>query len=215
MARRCKVRSLKPRSWGPPARLAAPTLVRARGGGWRCCRVLLAEDVQPRNVGAIPFLWCPDILGNQGALCVEREVVGLGFARRRSCAERVRPSAKWAGMQLCDALAPEPGQLLRAAAAEVMPKERSVVVVAYFPADVSRVPRPPRMWGFTGGHPQERYRSWDNRVTLCECARLCAVRCGWWCVCSFPGVAVCQCVWLATGLRGLVMDEEVVILRRS
>ena len=67
------------------------------------------------------------------------------------------------------------------------------------------------MWGITSGHPEERYRSWDNRVTFCECARLHAVRCGGWCRCSFSGLAVCQCVWLVTGLRGLVMDEEVVI----
>ena len=37
------------------------------------------------------------------------------------------------------------------------------------------------------------------------------MRCGGWCGCSFPGVAVCRCVWLVTGLCGLVMDEEVVI----
>ena len=68
---------------------------------------------------------------------MEREVVGLGFARRRSCAEGVRPSAKWAGMQLRDARAAEPVQLLGVAAAEVMPKERGVVVVDYFPADAA------------------------------------------------------------------------------
>ena len=65
---------------------------------WRRRRVLLAEDVQPLNVGAVPSVTRPDILGNQGAQCVEREVVGLGFARRQSCAEGVRPSANWAGM---------------------------------------------------------------------------------------------------------------------
>ena len=43
------------------------------------------------------------------------------------------------------------------------------------------------------------------------CARLCAVQCGGWCDGSFPGVAVCQCMWLVTGLRLLVMDGEVVI----
>ena len=52
---------------------------------------------------------------------------------------------------------------------------------------------------------------WDNRVTLWECARLHAVRCGESCGCSLPGVAVCQCVWLVVGMRWLVMDEEVVI----
>ena len=122
------------------------------GPRWRCRRVLVAEDVQPFNVGAVPRVTRPDILGNQGAQCVEREVVGLGFARRRSCAEGVRPSAKWAGMQVHDARAAEPVQLLGAAAAEVMPKERGVVVMEYFPEDTARVPRP-GMWGFTGGHP--------------------------------------------------------------
>ena len=142
---------------------------------------------------------------------MEREVVGLRFTRRRSCAEGVWPSAKWAGMQVSDARAADPVQLLGAAAAEDMPKERGVVVVDYFPADVARVPRPLRMWGFTSGHPEERYRSWYNRVTSRECARPRAARCGGWCNCIFLGVALCQCVPLVTGLRGLVMDEEFAI----
>ena len=43
---------------------------------------------------------------------------------------------------------------------------------------------------------------------------MCAPSCSavWWVVrLQFCRVAVCQCVWLVTGLRGLVMDEEVVI----
>ena len=67
------------------------------------------------------------------------------------------------------------------------------------------------MWDFTGGHPEERYRPWDNWVTLWECASPRAMRCGGWCGCSLPGLAVCQCVSLVAGLRWLVMDEEVVI----
>ena len=102
------------------------------GARWRSRRVLLAEDVQPLNVGAVPSVTRPDILGNQGAQCLERDVVGLGFARRRSCAEGVWPSAKWASMQLCDARAAEALQLLGAAAAKVMPKKPGVVVVDYF-----------------------------------------------------------------------------------
>ena len=43
---------------------------------------------------------CPDILGSQGAQRVQREIVGLGFARRRSCAEGLPPSEKRAGMPL-------------------------------------------------------------------------------------------------------------------
>ena len=184
------------------------------GAGWRCRWVLLAEVIQPRNVGAVPSVGVrgrPDILGNQGAQCVERQVVGLGYARRRSCAEGVRLSAKGAGMQVCDARAAEPVQLPGAAAAGVMPKDRGVVVVDYFQAHVACVPSPTRIWGFTGGHPEERYRSWDNRVTLWACLHPRAVWCGGWCGCSFPGVALCQCVWLVTGLRGLVMNEDVVI----
>ena len=185
--------------WNPDRGVFLPVWQRPRWcapgrAEWRCRRVLLVEDVQPRNVGAVPSVRCPDLLGNQDAQYVEREVVGFGFARRRSCAEGVRSLAKWAGMQVCNALAAEPVQLLGAAAAEVMPKEQSVVVVDYCPAHVARVPGPPRMWGFTGGHPEERYRSWDHRVTLWECARLLAVRSGGWCVCSFPGlpcVSVC------------------------
>ena len=110
-----------------------------------------------------------------------------------------------------DARAAEPVQRFGAAAAEVMPKERGVVVPDYFPADVARVPMSPWMWGFTGGHLEERYRLWNSRITLWECTRLPAVRCGWWCGCSLPGVAACQCVLLVAGLRWLVMDEEVVI----
>ena len=157
--------------WNPDRGVFLPVWQRPRWcapgrAEWRCRRVLLVEDVQPRNIGAVPSVSCPDILGNQGAQCVEREVVGFGFARRRSCAEGVRSSAKWAGMQVCHALAAEPVQLLGAAAAEVMPKEPGVVVVHSFSADVARGPRPLRMLDFTGGHPEERYRSWDNRVTL-------------------------------------------------
>ena len=35
--------------------------------------------------------------------------------------------------------------------------------------------------GSGGGHPVERYSSWDDRVTVRECARFCAVRCGGGC----------------------------------
>ena len=147
--------------------------VGARQGGARCrCRqVFLAGEVQQLNIGAL-------ILGHKGAQCVEREVVGFGFSRRRSCAEELQPSAKWAGMQLRDARAAKPVQLLGAAAAKVMPKEQGIVIVDFFPADAALVPRPLRIWGFTGRHPEERYRFWDNRDTLRECARYCAVRCG-------------------------------------
>ena len=135
------------------------------GARWRCRQVLVAEDVQPFNVGAVPCVTRSDILGNQGAQCVEREVGGLGFARRRTCAEGVRPSAKWAAMQVRDPRAAEPVQLPGAAAAEVMPKERGVVLVEYPLADAAWAPRP-WMWGFTSGHPEERYSSWDNQVTV-------------------------------------------------
>ena len=66
------------------------------GGAGGCCRrVLVGEDVQLLNVGAVPPLAIiPDVLLDQGAQCVEREVFGLCFARRRSCAEPMRLSAK-------------------------------------------------------------------------------------------------------------------------
>ena len=139
--------------------------------------MVVAEDIQPFNVGAVPRVMRQDILGNQGAQCVEREVVGLCFLLRGSCAEAARPSAYWAGMQVRDARAVEPVQLLGAAASEVMPKERGAVLVEYLPADAARVPRP-RMWSCTGGHPEERYCSWDDRVTVRQCAHSFAVRCG-------------------------------------
>ena len=159
--------------------------VGARPGGarWRHRRVLVAEEVRPFNIGAVCRVMRPEILGNQGAQCVECEVVGLCLARRRSCSEGVRPSAKWEGMKVRDAPAAESVQLLGAAAAEVMTKERGIVLVKYLPADATQVPRP-RMWSFIGGHPVERYSSWDVRVTVRECAHFCAVRCGrgvrWW-----------------------------------
>ena len=205
--------------WNPERGVFLPVWQRPRlcapgKAGWRCRRVLLAEDIQPSNVGAVPSVsvgGCPDIPGNQPAQRVERKVVGLGFARRQGRAEGVCPSAKLAGMQLGDALAAEPVQRLGAAAAKVMPRELGVVVPDYLPAEVAWVPRSLQMWGFTCRHPEERYRSWDNPVTLWECASLRAVRCSRWCRWSLPGVAVCQCVWLGAGLLWLVMDEEVVI----
>ena len=113
-------------------------------------------------------------------------------------------------MKVRDAPAAEPVQLLNAAAAEVMPKERGAVLVKYLPADAARVPWP-EMWSFTVGLPEERYGSWDDQVTVREGAPFGAVWCGGWCGGSFPVVAVCLCVWLVAGLPVLVMDEEVVI----
>ena len=180
------------------------------GAGWRCRRILVAEDDQPLNVGAVPRANVSDILRNQGAQCVEHEVVGLCFAWRRSCAEWGQPSAKWADLKVGDARAAKPVQLLSPAAAEVMPKERSALLVEYLPADAARVSRP-RMWGFTFGHPEERYCSPDHRVTIRDCARFGAVRCGGWCGGSFPVVAACPCVWLVARLCVLVINEEVVL----
>ena len=160
--------------WNPDRGVSLQVWQRPRWGapgraGRRCRRVLLAEDIQPRNVGAVPFvgvMGCPDVLGNQTAQRDEPEVVSLGFSRPRGCAEGVRPYAKWARMQPGDALAAEPGHRIRAAPAEIMPKERGIVVPDSFLADVARFPGPLGRWGFTGGHPEERYRSWDNRVTF-------------------------------------------------
>ena len=121
------------------------------GAGWRCRRVLVAEDVRPLNVGGVPRAIVPNILGNQGAQCVEREVVGLCFVWRQSCAEWMQPSAKWADMKVLDARAAEPVQLLGPAAAEVMPKERSAVLVEYLRADSAPLSRS-GTWSFTFGH---------------------------------------------------------------
>ena len=157
------------------------------GAGWWCRRILVAEDVQPLNVRAVRGVIVPDILLNQGAQCVEWDVVGLCFAWRRSCAEWMRPSAKWADMKVRDARAANQVQLPGAAADEVMPKERSAVLVVHLPADSAQVSRP-QMWSFTFGHPEERYCSRDARVTIWECARFGAVRCGGWCGGSSPVV---------------------------
>ena len=88
--------------WNPDPGVFLPVWQRPRccapgGARWRFRLVLLAEDIQPRNVGAEPFVGvggCPDVLGNQDAQRVEREVVSLGFARQQRCAEGVCPSAK-------------------------------------------------------------------------------------------------------------------------
>ena len=70
--------------------------VGARQGGW-CCRVLVAGDVHPLNVRALPCCaFVADVLLDQGAQCVVREVFNLRFVRRRSCAESMRSPAKWA-----------------------------------------------------------------------------------------------------------------------
>ena len=122
------------------------------GAGWRCRRVLVAEDVPPLNVEAVPRAIVPDILGNQGAQCVELEVVGLCFAWRRSCAEWMRLLAEWADIKVRDARAAQRVQLHGSAAAKVMPKERSAILVEYLPADAAQVSRP-RMWSTTFGHP--------------------------------------------------------------
>ena len=177
--------------------------VGVRQGG-RCRRVPVAEDVQQLNLGAVPHVMHPDILGNQGARCVERKVVGLCFVWGLSSAEGMQPLAKWAGMKVRNAPTAEPVQLLGAAAAKFMPKKRRAILVEYLQADAARVTWP-RMWSFTVGYPEERYSLWDDWVTVWECARLC----GGWCPDSFSVVAVCPCVWLIARLRVLVMDEEV------
>ena len=74
-------RGVRPLDWQRPCWCAPGE------AGWRCCRVLVGEDVQPLNVGAVPRAIVRDILLDQGAQCVEREVFGLCFARRPSCAE--------------------------------------------------------------------------------------------------------------------------------
>ena len=55
-------------------------------GGW-CRRVLVGEDVQPLNFGAV--LSCAivsAVLMDHSAQCVESEVFVLRLARRQSCA---------------------------------------------------------------------------------------------------------------------------------
>ena len=69
-------------------------------------------------------------------------------------------------------------QLLAAAAAEVMPTEQTAVFVLHLPADSARVSRP-RMWGFTFGHPEERYWSRGNQASIREVYRCSAA---WWVV---------------------------------
>ena len=69
---------------------------RQGGAGWRRRLVLIGEDVQPLNVRAVlpraplsPIV--RDILLDWGAQCVEHEVFGLRFARRRALQSRCGP----------------------------------------------------------------------------------------------------------------------------
>ena len=145
---------------------------RQGGGGGGCRRVLVGEDVQPLDVGAVlPRAVVPDVLPDQSPQCLECEVFVLRFARRLSRAESVRSPAEGARPQVRDARAAEPVQLLRAAAAKVMPAKGVAVVVVHLHADPAWVPRP-WMWGFTFGHPEERYRLQDDRASTGEGARV-------------------------------------------
>ena len=140
-----------------------------RGGG--CRWVLVGEDVQPLDVGAVlPRAVVPDVLPDQSPQRLECEVFVLRFARRQRCAESVRSPAEWARPQVRDARAAEPVQLLRAAAAEVMPAKGVAVVFVHLHADPAWVPRP-WMRCFTFWHPEERCRSQDDRATTGEGAR--------------------------------------------
>ena len=168
MARRCSPRGRGRKTWGPRPGLAAPRLVRARGGGGGCRWVLVAEDVQQLNVGAaLPRAVVPDVLPDQSPQRLECEVFVFRFARRRSRAVSVRSPAEWARAQVRDARAAEPVQLLCAAAAEVMPAKGVAVVVVHRHADPAWVPRP-WMQCFTFRHPEERSRLQDDRATTGE-----------------------------------------------
>ena len=82
----------------------------------------------------------------------------------------MRSPAEWAQPQVRNARAAEPVQLIRAAAAEVMPAKGIAVFVVHLHADPAWVPLP-RMWGFTFGHPEERYRLQDDRASTGDGAR--------------------------------------------
>ena len=127
---------------------------RQGGGGGGCRWVPVGEDVQPLVGAVLPRAVVPDVLPDQSPQRLECEVLVLRFARRRSCAESVPSPAEWARPQVRDARAAEPVQLLRAAAAEVMPAKGVAVVVVHLHADPAWVPRP-WMRCFTFGHPEE------------------------------------------------------------
>ena len=144
----------------------------APGGAGGVCRwVFVGEDVQPLDAGAVlPRAVVPDVLPDQSPQRLECEVFVLRFARRQSRAESVRSPAEWGRPQVRDARAAEPVQLLRAAAAKVMPAKGVAVVVLHLHADPAWVPRP-WMRCFTFGHPEEECRSQDDRATAGEGAR--------------------------------------------
>ena len=158
-------RGVRVRVWQRPGRCAPGG---AGGGGVAGSS---REDVQPFGVGAVlPRAVVPDVLPDQSPQRLECEVFVLRFARRQSRAESVRSPAEWAQPQVRHARAADPVQLLRAAAAEVMPAKGVAVVVVHLHADPAWVPRP-WMRCFNFGHPEERCRSQDDRATTGEGAR--------------------------------------------
>ena len=65
--------------WNPDRGVCLPVPQRPRwcgpgGARWRCRQVLLAEDIKPLSVAAVPSVTRPYILDTQAAQCVEREV---------------------------------------------------------------------------------------------------------------------------------------------
>ena len=168
---RCSPRGRGRKPWGLRPGLAAPRLVRARGGGGG--GVAGSSSVRTSNYstsGLSSRAVVPDVLPDQSPQRLECEVFVLRFARRRSRAESVRSPAEWARPQVREARAAEPVQLLRAAAVEVMPAKGVAAVVVHLHADPAWVPQP-WMRGFTFGHPEERCRSQDDRATTGEWAR--------------------------------------------
>ena len=169
MARRCSPRGRGRKPWGPRPGLAAPRLVRAGGGrGWG---VAGSSSVRTSNhsTSGLPSpapsfqTFCRIRVRSVWSVRSSSGVSRGGGSR----AESVRSPAEWARPQVRDARAAELVQLLRAAAAEVMPAKGVAVVVVHLHADPAWVPRP-WMQCFTFGHPEERCRSQDDRATTGE-----------------------------------------------
>ena len=174
-------------------------------GGW-CRRVLVGEDVQPLDVGAVlPRAVVPNVLPDQSAQCLECEVFVLRFVRRRSCSELMRSPAEWARPQVrlhglqnqCScSVPPQPRSCPRSGlpsssfTSMQTPHGFPVCGCGASPSGILRRDFVCRTIGSLHGRGSARSGRRNGRCLA---------------------VAAGPCVWLVARLCKLVVDEEVII----
>ena len=142
--------------------LAPPRLVRARGAGGCCRRVLVGGDVQPLNVGAVlplPLfqMFCRIRLRSVWSVRSSSCVLRGGGAAQSPCGRQQSGHDHKFAMH----------GLQNQCSCSVPPQPSFVV---HLHADPAWIPRP-RMWSFTFGQPEEGYCFKDDRVSTREGAR--------------------------------------------